>query len=815
MRTKFFYILFLVLVLLVTNTSFANQVPDPEVSAPPTMYSSDSNELVLRGYKLPSQDQIYFCFNEEQCTSETGELVASGNDRSWYKVIVLEEGTNILSLVAKNSDSYSNILNYMVYWSQTDIGQEIPDDLKKCLSEEYLGDREQADTVYSTRLNEMISGDTSSGSRTGYGQTLLFDDMVFINFNNETDDNTEATKDDTDNDELADTDESEAKEDDTDEATDIESEGSGITDSVYKYYNGILPSDELSYIQDSITNIFAGKDGIYCMNKYKSVVTQSIVDNNVHTNKQPKGEYDDDGNFIPGTDTDSDGDISIDWGDVGYEYEGEECKDGSIGNCPCGDDEDCAEGLICTKEGICTEPECESASECNSGICDKGRCVDCKDDNSCKTGNKNFCSDYGECVECADDKHCGKMGICENEKCKDVECKSDADCVPPAGHTARCSASNVCTFFQDISPISVAGGDSGGCPQFYVKLGDEIKLISSALHANNVRSSEREEVFEIPFDIDTDDLVLYTSTKYKELFFMNNISVEAVIHPNDKEIYVDTDGKYYLIANKIQIEPIDTYHFAYPWKLPYYYGIAEGFFDIAEENKISNPRLFDIFIKAGNYLVSTIIQKQAYEFLVSDMNTDIYLIVEAKLKEKLFNNRYLIGQNITNDQVSKYYDIVNNSPDASRLMYELTREYMSIIPERWENDQWVPILERSFVPDSKPYMVNLGDNKRFRLVTLENGYDMQEFELAIAAKAQDFELMKLSPTYARSKDIISDTVYTDIFEYDDKRVVIAKDEVVETGYDLAGVWDRLAEYEGYTVTFFVRAGGYYEIFREK
>lgn len=83
------------------------------------------------------------------------------------------------------------------------------------------------------------------------------------------------------------------------------------------------------------------------------------------------------------------------------------CLDGFCQEGECAFDSDCPIGHSCNfaRPTECVPPECTSAADCDNGLCDGGRCV-----------------------ECLDDFDCGELGVCDDGVCDDVECVYRAHC---------------------------------------------------------------------------------------------------------------------------------------------------------------------------------------------------------------------------------------------------------------------------------------------------------------------------------------------------------------------------------------------------
>ncbi|ODS37423.1 hypothetical protein BEH94_06170 [Candidatus Altiarchaeales archaeon WOR_SM1_SCG] len=95
----------------------------------------------------------------------------------------------------------------------------------------------------------------------------------------------------------------------------------------------------------------------------------------------------------------------------------------------CKSDEYCENGVCRPKKDFkesCTRPD---GSECESGICSGGVCIECESDNDCDSDE--YCS-LGECLDkkgvgegCSEDYECASES-CVNDKC--IECESPDDC---------------------------------------------------------------------------------------------------------------------------------------------------------------------------------------------------------------------------------------------------------------------------------------------------------------------------------------------------------------------------------------------------
>ncbi|MEM6558654.1 MAG: hypothetical protein AAF605_02615 [Myxococcota bacterium] len=105
------------------------------------------------------------------------------------------------------------------------------------------------------------------------------------------------------------------------------------------------------------------------------------------------------------------------------------CDDFSCSNPVLADQTSCSSdgGSRCVG-GVCTEPECRTASECDDGqVCTVAQCVsftcqytEASDGSNC--GGGNVCSD-GDCVECITSANCGISTDCISFSCSSNRCQ--------------------------------------------------------------------------------------------------------------------------------------------------------------------------------------------------------------------------------------------------------------------------------------------------------------------------------------------------------------------------------------------------------
>jgi len=855
-RRKYLIAIFFFAIVLfglnpVSNGLAQDAIPTPDLSTVPTMVSDDNNALVVNGYRLNSQDFIIVCLNTAGvCTIENGEVVAASLEsvgdypqvtqalvkRGWRHILNLEEGQNLISVVAGKGEEYSNVINYLLYYSANEMNTSdaVPAALENCLSQSndqninpnaYNLQNEQANTVYSDQPG--ASEDQSSlfvynpGERSYIGEVFSLDDNTFYNFIPYNDFLSSVPA----------------------ETSTVDEVSEGVAgDMATNYETGEYGTSDLTQNQMINSRMLSGNDGLYCMYSYEVSVPEDYVDPDVHTGSGVDGGYDDDGNYNTGSGIDLDGDgvIDLDFVDVGYEYVGEECEEGGIGNCPCSDDSDCAGGNIC-EYGVCVGPECQDDSDCPGEICIRNRCMECTETLPCESGL--LCQlDFGQCVECLSDANC--LAICTDSdcicnevyECEEVECRTDSDCANISGYSKKCTR-NQCDYYYQPPPMppSPSMKVDSSCPHYYIEIDQNEYYISSGLDNFTNKWAENKDLLKIQPDF-RDSILEQKKVGIKifeeedELAFINDVSLKAVVYPKTVDIYPTTNADLVLTGNEKVLTQIDKYAFTYPWKSLYYLEQTKGFMDEALEAYADQNSLYKIYTFATFYLINNIKNKEAIVFDLSEIEKDDYLniLIDADRNNELETTEYsMVSGFISKEDVDRYYEVVSANEQAGRLMTEMTFDYVNLVPEVWDSkkEEWFSYPAHGLRITDQLSIIripNTGDTTKLRLVTRPGGYivnsakileeDLNNIYYKFSYPVQDIKIS--------GKDINADSLINDLIEYDEKRVAIDTGEHVTLYFDLEeleGEIEKIEEITGaeHEVDFFVETGGYYEVFRSK
>ncbi|MCA9664047.1 MAG: hypothetical protein KC503_00620 [Myxococcales bacterium] len=139
--------------------------------------------------------------------------------------------------------------------------------------------------------------------------------------------------------------------------------------------------------------------------------------------------------------------------------------------------------------GSCITRPCANNGECQSGMCEQGACVSCRDNAHCSEGPKQCNKQFGICVECSSDAHCTAKGsgptkcggqgacICDTDahcmrngqpvdtgKCHNgacIGCTADGDCKFAGSPFTRCFNGRCVACLDDNDCSSVPG--TGKC----------------------------------------------------------------------------------------------------------------------------------------------------------------------------------------------------------------------------------------------------------------------------------------------------------------------------------------------------------------
>lgn len=144
------------------------------------------------------------------------------------------------------------------------------------------------------------------------------------------------------------------------------------------------------------------------------------------------------------------------------------CDNGECVEGECERDADCPAGQVCLlAAGVCVEPQCLQNAECPEGqYCDPEdrKCKEgCVDSSNCPEGelcnpNTQACEPD---AECADDSDCGERQVCRDDKCFDVDCVRDADCI---GAGEFCNTdSNTCELTEGFCTSDLDCEDGFRC----------------------------------------------------------------------------------------------------------------------------------------------------------------------------------------------------------------------------------------------------------------------------------------------------------------------------------------------------------------
>ena len=120
---------------------------------------------------------------------------------------------------------------------------------------------------------------------------------------------------------------------------------------------------------------------------------------------------------------------------------------------------------ICTPQFQCVQ--CTTAADCGGNLCLNFECADeqCRGNDDCAEGQQ--CNDVGQCedIECQDNSDCDGVAVCEAGQCRAVDCLSDDQC---NGRLSLCRENRCvqveCVSYQDCFDAGLTnGGRPFGC----------------------------------------------------------------------------------------------------------------------------------------------------------------------------------------------------------------------------------------------------------------------------------------------------------------------------------------------------------------